>query len=118
MPVVYVGESHATGKRRVLQLVFPRLIDEALPEHKRWAWDELRVGVSAIQGFGLFARDSAALKWGSLARPVGSALLFLGAQSLPVERKLEPLVTRLVRTSTAVVRRVTSAKLDLARSIK
>ena len=45
MPVVYVGESHATGKRRVLQLVFPRLIDEALPEHKRWAWDELRVGV-------------------------------------------------------------------------
>ena len=70
MPVVYVGESHATGKRRVLQLVFPRLIDEALPEHKRWAWDELRVGVSAIQGFGLFARDSAALKWGSLARPV------------------------------------------------
>lgn len=79
MPVVYVGESHATGKRRVLQLVFPRLIDEALPEHKRWAWDELRVGVSAIQGFGLFARDSAALKWGSLARPV--AVPYLGKET-------------------------------------
>lgn len=79
MPTILVAETRACGKRRLLNIVFPRLTDSKASEHSRWEWPELRVSASSIQGFGLFPRSTASLNWASLERPV--VLPYLGKET-------------------------------------
>ncbi|KAL3926108.1 MAG: hypothetical protein SGPRY_003458 [Prymnesium sp.] len=67
------------GKRRLLTLLFPEKMEAEAPESSRWRWPELRVGPSAIQGFGLFPRMTGALSWEKLERPV--AMPYLGRET-------------------------------------
>mmetsp|Transcript_8405 Transcript_8405/g.14142 ORF Transcript_8405/g.14142 Transcript_8405/m.14142 type:complete len:908 (+) Transcript_8405:46-2769(+) len=70
MPFVYAAEERHGRPRRLVQLVFPRLRGRDAKEHERWEWPELHVGVSSIQGFGLFPRQGGMLQWENLERPV------------------------------------------------
>ena len=80
MPTVLVAEVHPkTGKRRLLNVIFPRLTDPKAPEHNRWEWPELRVSESSVQGFGLFPASTHALNWANLDRPV--VLPYLGKET-------------------------------------
>ena len=68
MPVVFVAEPEPKRNRprKLLKMVVPRQTSETAPDYERWAWDELHVGASAIQGFGLFPRSTDELDWTNL----------------------------------------------------
>ena len=78
MPTVLVAETK-NGKRRLFNFIFPHLTDPTAPAHSRWEWPELRVGSSAIQGFGLFPRSTDAINWQKLDRPV--VMPYLGIET-------------------------------------
>ena len=94
MPVVYVShDDKKTGRKGLLQLVFPRRTSNDAPESARWDLPELHAGVSDIQGFGLYPHSTEALSWGKLVRPV--ALPYLGKET-EVESSTQARVLRSV----------------------
>ena len=92
MPIVHVVETRK-GQRRLLSLVFPIRTAPRAQEVERWEWPEVRAGKSAIQGFGLYPKNSAALDWRELKRPV--ALPYLGKET-EVESSVQARVLRSV----------------------
>ena len=94
MPVVYVVDNRKQH-RRLLSLVFPVRTSADACETKRWDWPELRAGKSAIQGFGLFPRNTDALDWGTVSERRGVALPYLGKET-EVESSVQARVLRTV----------------------
>ena len=80
MPVVYAHyDDKRTRRRGLLQLREPTRTALDAPDVSRWTWPELRAGVSAIQGFGLYTRASDHLDWSKVQRPV--AVPYLGKET-------------------------------------
>ena len=80
MPVVYAHyDDKRTSRRGLLQLLVPTRTALDAPDVSRWTWPELRAGVSAIQGFGLYTRASDHLDWSKVQRPV--AVPYLGKET-------------------------------------
>lgn len=79
MPVIFAAEESTKRARRLVQLVFPRLLSPDAPEVERWEWPELRAGISPIQGFGLYPRAGGGIVWEKLERPV--MLPYLGKET-------------------------------------
>ena len=94
MPVVYAVEQRKKD-RRLLSLVFPNRTSVTAKETLRWDWPELYAGKSAIQGFGLYPRNTDALDWTKVSERRPVALPYLGMET-EVESSVQARVLRSV----------------------
>lgn len=77
MPVVLASDPEDPGAPPML-LAFPR---RAADDVGGWAWDEVAVRRSRIEGYGLFTMSSAQLDWAALETEQRVALPFLGRET-------------------------------------
>ncbi|KAJ1628215.1 hypothetical protein T492DRAFT_1145767 [Pavlovales sp. CCMP2436] len=87
MPVLYVASwddasGRAEGTRTVYQLLLPR----RRHADGTWAWDELEVRDSAIQGLGVYPRPCDAIDWADVRVP--ALLPYLGVESVVEDQHL------------------------------
>lgn len=66
-----LGYDCSDGSREVIAIAFPRKVDS----NGGWAWDEVEVRPSAIDGYGLMPKQSESLDWMNLRYPVYLPLL-------------------------------------------